>query len=85
MVIHTKKKAKIHTHDTKAAKIKGSNGNDIMYLHDCDGKESPTDKNLVLCVPQLENMVGTGKKKFVRYAEGASLYSLGLHTRFSIK
>lgn len=25
MVIHTKKKAKIHTHDTKAAKIKGSN------------------------------------------------------------
>lgn len=30
-------------------------------------------------VPQLENMVG-GKKKFVRYAEGASLYSLGLHT-----
>ena len=31
-------------------------------------------------VPQLENMVATGKKKFVRYAEGAQLYSLGLHT-----
>ena len=31
-------------------------------------------------VPQLENMVQTGKKKFVRYAEGATLYSLGLHT-----
>ena len=31
-------------------------------------------------VAQLENMVGTGKKKFVRYAEGAQLYSLGLHT-----
>ena len=31
-------------------------------------------------VPQLENMVQTGKKKFVRYAEGAVLYSLGLHT-----
>ena len=31
-------------------------------------------------VAQLENMVGTGKKKFVRYAEGAKLYSLGLHT-----
>lgn len=31
-------------------------------------------------VPQLENMVVTGKKKFVRYAEGAQLYSLGLHT-----
>ena len=31
-------------------------------------------------VPQLENMVQSGKKKFVRYAEGASLYSLGLHT-----
>ena len=31
-------------------------------------------------VLQLENMVVTGKKKFVRYAEGARLYSLGLHT-----
>lgn len=31
-------------------------------------------------VPQLENMVQTRKKKFVRYAEGAMLYSLGLHT-----
>lgn len=31
-------------------------------------------------IPQLENMVQTGKKKFVRYAEGAVLYSLGLHT-----
>ena len=31
-------------------------------------------------VTQLENMVGTEKKKFVRYAEGAQLYSLGLHT-----
>lgn len=31
-------------------------------------------------VSQLENMVVTVKKKFVRYAEGAQLYSLGLHT-----
>ena len=31
-------------------------------------------------VAQLENMVVTGKKKFVRHAEGAQLYSLGLHT-----
>lgn len=31
-------------------------------------------------VEQLENMVTLGKKKFVRYAEGAQLYSLGLHT-----
>ena len=31
-------------------------------------------------VEQLENMVTSGKKKFVRYAEGAQLYSLGLHT-----
>ena len=31
-------------------------------------------------VAQLENMITTGKKKFVRYAEGATLYSLGLHT-----
>lgn len=31
-------------------------------------------------VAHLENMISTGKKKFVRYAEGAALYSLGLHT-----
>ena len=31
-------------------------------------------------VPELENMVSSGKKKFVRFAEGAALYSLGLHT-----
>lgn len=31
-------------------------------------------------IPDLENMVSSGKKKFVRYAEGAALYSLGLHT-----
>ena len=31
-------------------------------------------------VPQLANMVQTGKKKFHRYAEGAALYSKGLHT-----
>lgn len=31
-------------------------------------------------IPWLENLVVTGKKKFVRYAEGAQLYSLGLHT-----
>ena len=31
-------------------------------------------------VPQLENMVQTGKKKFIRYAEGEALYLLGIHT-----
>ena len=31
-------------------------------------------------VPQLEALIQSGKKKFVRYAEGAALYSLGLHT-----
>lgn len=31
-------------------------------------------------VPQIEKLVATGKKKFVRYAEGAQLYSLGIHT-----
>ena len=31
-------------------------------------------------VEQLEEMVVSGRKKFVRYAEGAQLYSLGLHT-----
>lgn len=29
---------------------------------------------------QLDEMVISGKKKFVRYAEGAQLYSLGMHT-----
>ena len=31
-------------------------------------------------VPDLEKLVQTGRKKFVRYAEGATLYSLGIHT-----
>ena len=31
-------------------------------------------------VEQLEEMVVSGRKKFVRYAEGAQLYSLGFHT-----
>lgn len=31
-------------------------------------------------IPVLENLVATGRKKFVRYEEGAALYSLGLHT-----
>jgi Fe-S cluster biosynthesis and repair protein YggX len=29
---------------------------------------------------QVDKLVQTGRKKFVRYAEGAALYSLGLHT-----
>lgn len=29
----------------------------------------------------LENLVATGKKKFVRYEEGAALYSLGMQNR----
>ena len=31
-------------------------------------------------VDKLEEMVGQGKKKYVRYAEGAELYSMGLHS-----
>lgn len=31
-------------------------------------------------VRELEPMVMAGKKKFVRYQEGAELYSMGLHT-----
>ena len=31
-------------------------------------------------VKELEPMVKAGKKKFVRYQEGAELYSMGLHT-----
>ncbi len=31
-------------------------------------------------VSDLEELVGSKKKKYVRYAEGAELYSVGLHT-----
>ena len=31
-------------------------------------------------VPELENLLKYGKKKFVRYEEGAKLYSMGLHS-----
>ena len=31
-------------------------------------------------VENIEELVKTKKKKYVRYAEGAELYSLGLHT-----
>lgn len=31
-------------------------------------------------VQRLEEQVLNGNKRFVRYAEGAALYSLGLHT-----
>lgn len=30
--------------------------------------------------PELETMLMYGRKKFVRYDEGAKLYSMGLHT-----
>ena len=29
-------------------------------------------------VPELEKMVSSGQKKFVRYEEGAQLYSIGI-------
>lgn len=31
-------------------------------------------------IPELERLVQTGRKKFVRYDEGAMLYSMGVHT-----
>ena len=31
-------------------------------------------------VPELEKMLQYGRKKFVRYEEGAKMYSMGLHT-----
>ena len=31
-------------------------------------------------VMNIEEMVKTGKKKYVRYAEGVALYSMGLHS-----
>lgn len=31
-------------------------------------------------VPELEKVLRYGKKKFVRYEEGAQIYSMGLHT-----
>ena len=30
-------------------------------------------------MPELENLMKYGKKKFVRYEEGAKIYSMGLH------
>ncbi len=30
--------------------------------------------------PELEAMLKYGRKKFVRYEEGAKIYSMGLHT-----
>ena len=31
-------------------------------------------------VPELEKMLHYGRKKFVRYDEGAKIYSMGLHS-----
>ena len=31
-------------------------------------------------IPELENLMQVGRKKFVRYEEGAQLYSMGVHT-----
>ena len=31
-------------------------------------------------IPELERLIQIGRKKFVRYEEGARLYSMGLHT-----
>ncbi len=31
-------------------------------------------------VPDLEKLVKGGRKKFIRYEEGAMLYSVGIHT-----
>lgn len=31
-------------------------------------------------VPELERLMACGRKRFVRYEEGARLYSMGLHT-----
>ena len=31
-------------------------------------------------VPEMEMMLQYGRKKFVRYDEGAKIYSMGLHT-----
>ena len=31
-------------------------------------------------VPNMEHLLKDGKKKFVRYEEGAAMFSLGLHT-----
>ena len=31
-------------------------------------------------VPEMENLIRFGKKKFVRYEEGAKIYSMGLHS-----
>ena len=41
---------------------------------------TPTTARLLTLVPELENLLKYGKKKFVRYEEGAKLYSMGLHS-----
>ena len=37
-------------------------------------------KNRRKKIPELEKMVQTGRKKFVRDEDGAMLYSMGLHS-----
>ena len=43
-----------------------------------ENKEMPKRR----IVPNLEEMVKKGKKKYVRYQEGAELYSMGLHLSY---
>ena len=45
-----------------------------------DCKEDAEMPKSRIVVPQLEEKVLKGQKKFVRYAEGAELYSVGIHT-----
>lgn len=63
----------------------------LYPLRATDPKELPQkeDKKLLereimaysrASVPELENLLKYGKKKFVRYDEGAKLYSMGLHS-----
>ena len=35
---------------------------------------------VVLQPEEIKSLVRSGQKKFVRYSEGAALYSMGLHT-----
>ena len=45
-----------------------------------ESEEEDMRNNVRKKVENLEELVKTGKKKYVRYAEGAELYSMGLHT-----
>lgn len=52
----------------------------VFLINDQEKQEDKIMPKVRKEIPELERMVQTGRKKFVRYEEGAKLYSMGLHT-----